>query len=314
MTRLSRRLFLRRSAAMGAAALALPADPILAARQPDIVFPTLPRARLSVTTWPFRAYMKSSQNRFRDPSKPPMDLIEFVTMVVKRFGIHNINPLGWHFDSTDSAYLDRLRQALEKKGVHMVGLEGGGGRFYDPDPQKRREAVESGKKWIDIARIVGAPSIKPQIDEPHRLRPNVERAASAFGALAEYGARKNIVVDLENDDPVTQDPFFVVRVIEKVGNPYLCALPDFGNSAVKGPTFNAKALGVMFQHAYNMAHAKDKIEGDRSQVYPVDIARAFEIAKANGYRGYFSMEYDMESGDPFAATQALVHETLYYLS
>ena len=310
MERLSRREFLKRSAVAGALAL----DRNLAAREPNISFPTPPRERLSVTTWPFRAYMDSPSNRFRDPSKPGMDLIQFATMVSNRFGIHNINPLSFHFASTDAAYLTRFREALEKQRVHLVGLELGGGRFYDPDPRERQEAVGYGKKWIEIATIVGAPYVKPQINEPHRLRPNVDRAAETYGALAEYGARKNVVVDMENDDPVTQDPFFIARVIEKVSNPYLRALPDFGNSAVKGPQFNAKALTVMFQHAYNMCHVKNKIEGEHGHIYDVDISKAFAIAKASGYYGYFSMEYDMDSGDPFSATLKLVQETLRYLS
>jgi sugar phosphate isomerase/epimerase len=314
MKSLSRREFLKRATAAGGGALTLAFNQGLTARQPHIPFPTSPRDRLSVTSWPFRAYIDCPSNRFRDPSKPGMDLIQFAAMVANRFRIHNINPLSFHFASTGASYLARFRHALDKQRIRLVGLELGGRRFYDPDPQLRREAVEYGKKWIDVAASLRAPSVKPQINEPHRLRPDVDRAASTFGTLAEYGARKNIVVDMENDDPVTQDPFFVTKVIEKVGNPYLRALPDFGNSAVKGPAFNAKALTVMFQHAYNMSHVKDKIQGEHGQVYKVDIAQAFAIAKASGYHGYFSMEYDMDSGDPFRATQSLIEESLRYLS
>jgi sugar phosphate isomerase/epimerase len=314
MKEVSRRQFLTKSAAVATGALTLPLGQNLWARQPDISFPTSPRDRLSVTSWPFRAYIESPSNRFRDPSKPGMTLIEFAAMVENRFGIHNINPLSWHFASTELSYLTQFRQALEKRGLRLVNLGLGGGAFYDPDPQRRREAVNDAKKWIDVAVIMGSPGVRPQINEPHRLRPNVDHAASAFGQVAEYGAKKNIVVDMENDDPVTQDPFFIAKVIDKVGNPYLRALPDFGNSAVKGPEFNAKALTVMFQHAYNMSHVKDTVEGPHGQVIRVDVAKAFAIAKASGYRGYFSMEYDMDSGDPFSATQRLVRLSLENLS
>jgi sugar phosphate isomerase/epimerase len=314
MAEVSRRRFLASGAAAATGVLTLISGSSLGARQPDILFPSSPRDRLSVTSWPFRAYMESPSNRFRDPGKPGMTLIEFAAMVANRFGIHNINPLSWHFASTDPSYLTRFRQALDKQGSHLVNLELGGGGFYDPDPERRREAVESAKKWIDIAEILGSPGVRPQINEPHRLRPDVDRAASTFGQVAEYGAKKNIVIDMENDDPVTQDPFFIAKVIEKVGNPYLRALPDFGNSAVKGPEFNAKALTVMFQHAYNMSHVKDKIEGPHGQVSSVDVTKAFAIAKASGYRGYFSMEYDMNSGDPFSATEHLIRLSLRNLS
>jgi sugar phosphate isomerase/epimerase len=312
MSEISRRQFLARSASAAAGALAFGQG--LAARQPDILFPTSPRDRLTVTSWPFRAYMESSSNRYRDPSKPRMDLIEFALMVPKRFGIHNINPLSFHFPSTDTQYLSRFRGLLDDHSIRLVGLELGGRAFYDPNPQLRREAVAYGKKWIDVAVILGAPGVKPQIREPHTLRPDVDRAASTYGAVAEYGAKKNIVVDMENDDPVTQDPFFIAKVIQKVDNPYLRALPDFGNSAVKGPVFNERALRVMFQHAYNMSHVKSKIQAGNGRIYQVDIVKAFAIAKASGYRGYFSMEYDMDSGDPFSATQHLIRVSLENLN
>ena len=39
----------------------------------------------------------------------------------------------------------------------------------------------------------------------------------------------------------------------------------------------------------------------------------FAIAKASGYRGYFSMEVDTNSHDPFEGTQKLVDVSLKYL-
>jgi len=40
----------------------------------------------------------------------------------------------------------------------------------------------------------------------------------------------------------------------------------------------------------------------------------FGFAKATGYKGYFSMEYDTNSGDPITGTKKLIEETLRYLS
>ncbi len=309
---LSRRRFLRTSTILAAGACGLASGEGSTPR-PHISFPTVPRERLSVTSWPFRAYMESPQNRDRDPKKPGIAMTEFAAMVVNRFDVHNINPCSWHFASTQPSYIAKFRQSVERARSHVVDLSAGGGGFYDPDAQKRKEAVDYGIKWIDIAVEIGSPSIRPQIDEPQHLTPNVDRAAQTFGALADYGARKNIVINLENDDPTTEDPFFIAKVIDKTGNPYLRALPDFGNSAVKGPAFNTQALTVMFQHAYSMSHMKDEAQNDRDQVFHVNVPQAFAIAKAAGYRGYFSMEYDMDYGDPFSATRRLVEETLKYL-
>jgi hypothetical protein len=61
-------------------------------------------------------------------------------------------------------------------------------------------------------------------------KPDVVLACESLGQLAEYGSRRNIVVNLENDNAVSEDPFFLTAVIENVKSPYLRALPDFGNS------------------------------------------------------------------------------------
>jgi sugar phosphate isomerase/epimerase len=283
--------------------------------EPRLRFPTAPRQRLAVTSYPFRAWIESPTNRDRDPGKPGMDLLDFAAMVVKRFGVHNINPLSAHFRSTDPAYLEKFTMAVAKAGSHMVDLGLGGAHFWDPDPSRVRAALDYGKKWIDIAVVVGSPSVRQHLSGSPGIRPNVAHAAENLGRLADYGAKKNIVVNLENDDPRNENPFFIVSVIEKAGNPYLRALPDFGNS-IRGhdAAYNQRAVAGMFQHAFNMSHVKDTVAGDDGKIYKINVARMFHIAKASGYRGYFSMEWEDRSGDPFQGTERLVRESLKYLA
>jgi sugar phosphate isomerase/epimerase len=315
--RLSRREFLTASLA-GAVAEQLAGSvraANLPAAEPHLRFPTEPRQRLAVTSYPFRAWIESPTNSDRDPSKPGMDLISFAAIVVKRFGVYNINPLSAHFRSTSPAYLEAFRTAVAKAGSHMVDLGLGGGHYWDPDPSRVRAALDYGKKWIDIAIVVGSPSVRQHLSGSRGVRPNIDRAAQNLGRLADYGAKKNIVVNLENDDPRNENPFFIVSVIEKAGNPYLRALPDFGNS-IRGhdAAYNQRAVAKMFQHAFNMSHVKDTVASDNGEIYKINVARMFSIAKASGYRGYFSMEWEDRSGDPFQGTERLVRESLKYLA
>jgi hypothetical protein len=80
MESLSRRRLLKSLAALGAAGPMLAEESSV--RSPDLHFPTDPRERLAVTSWPFRAYIESPTNRARERSKPGMDLKEFAAMVV----------------------------------------------------------------------------------------------------------------------------------------------------------------------------------------------------------------------------------------
>jgi sugar phosphate isomerase/epimerase len=317
MEKNSRRQFLKKSAvlAAGAATLAWRGN-LGSATEPHLTFPTQPRDRIAVATWPFRMSIEAPTNKWaRDPKLPGMDLTDFPAMVVKRFGVHNIEPLDQHFSSTDAAYLRKLRAAVEKAGCHVVDIPCEvHASFYDIDPTKRQVAVETGKKWVNIALELGSPSIRAHIEGPPDLAPGVDRTAESLEQLAEYGAVKNVIIALENDDNRTEDPFFIVKVIEKVNSPYLRALPDFCNSMLThDQEFNDRAMETMFKHAYSIAHVKDSEGDDAGKFHTVDVAKCFEIAKAQGYRGYFSMEWE-GNGEPYAGTQRLIDETLKCLS
>src|SRR5580658_207847 len=130
---------------------------------PSYPFPRQPRERLAVTSWPFRNYIDSPGNKAFDRGKKGFDLKEFASVVVQRFGVHNINPLAQHFASTDPAYLASFREAVEKAGSHIVDLGLGDGSFYDTDASKRQAAVDYGRKGIDLAVLVGAPSVRQHV-------------------------------------------------------------------------------------------------------------------------------------------------------
>jgi hypothetical protein len=70
----------------------------------------------------------------------------------------------------------------------------------------------------------------------------------------------------------------------------------------------------MFKYAYSMCHVKDRLTSKDGKVDEVNLPRMFEIAKSNRYRGYFSMEVDTASSDPFQGTEHLIEQSYKYLS
>jgi sugar phosphate isomerase/epimerase len=318
MDPLTRRTFLEKVSVLTADAfMAASRLPIAAAEtklEPHISFPSAPRDRLAVASYPFRAYIDSPNNRDRNHSLPGMDLTEFGAEVVKKFNVHNIEPHSRHFRSLDSEYLGRFREALQKAGLKAVNIAvDGSDSFYDETPAIRKKAVAYGRTWVDVAVAIGCPSIRTHIEG--KSLPNLQRTVESLREIASYGAEKNVVINLENDDLVSEDVFFIVKVIEAVDSRYLHALPDFANSMLTGDAdFNYRAVQEMFQHAYCICHVKDGETGDGGKEFSIDMAKTFGILKASGYRGYLSMEYDRESGDPYAATAKFIEQSLQYLS
>ena len=178
--------------------------------------------------------------------------------------------------------------------------------FYDTAPAVRKQAIEVAKKWVDVAVVVGSPGIRPHVASTRNSSPNVERAAGSLREVAAYAA--------ENDDPLSEDAFFIVKVIDAVNDPYLRALPDFANSVLNGDLdFNYRAVQAMFERAYNICHVKDGEVDDHGKQFNIDLKKTFDIAKSANYRGYYSIEFDAPT-DPYAPTTKLIEQTLLYLS
>ena len=232
-----------------ASTLLTPIQRLLAAAAPNMRFPTTARDRLAVASWSFREHLDTAENRARKSHGSLMNLTDFPAMVVDRYKIHNVEILGQHMPSTTPAYLKELRAGVERAGSHVVDLPAGGdASLYDPDAKKRVAAIEDGKKWIDVAIALDCPSVRLNISGAKGVKPDVALTAEGLGAIAQYGASKNVVVNLENDDPEVEDAFFIVKVIDRVNSPWLRALPDFCNSMLKGDEkFNYDAVTAMFQ-------------------------------------------------------------------
>jgi sugar phosphate isomerase/epimerase len=283
--------------------------------EPGMRFPESARERLAVTSYPFRAYLESPTNPGRKPSLPGMDMLAFPKFISEKFGVRNINPLVAHFRSTDAAYLEAFRGAVAKAGSHVVDLGLGGANFYSPDPSTRQQAVDAGCRWIDVASKIGSPSVRQHLHLAKGEKPQAVTAAEGLRRLADYGAKRNIVINLENDNAIAEDPFLIVDIIEKVKSPYLRALPDFGNSLIGHDAhYNEKGVAAMLKHAYNMCHVKDCVEGESGRLMTVDLRKMFELARQNSYRGFYSMEFETEAGDPIEGTKRLVQESLKYLA
>jgi sugar phosphate isomerase/epimerase len=321
MANCSRREVLRSTAALAAGSLAFRANSFgtfltpTGEQAPNLKFPTAGRERLAVASWPFRAEIESATNEYRDKRRPGMDLRDFAVKVREQFGVPGVEPLSAHFPSTEERYLLEFRAAIEKAGVHVVNIPVDNSfSFCDADKAHRQKAIEQGKKWVDIAGVLGSPSVRTSIAEAHNSKPNVDVTAESLRTLVNYAAEKNILVNLENDDLVSEDAFFVVKVIEKVNHPYLHALPDFCNSMASGnEQFNYDAVKAMFQYAYNVCHVKDSEVGDGGKVFRVDLKRTFDILNASHYKGYCSMEWEGPE-NPYKGTKRLIAASLEYLA
>jgi sugar phosphate isomerase/epimerase len=287
---------------------------------PSVQFPTDPRQRVAVAAYPFREFIVGWKGwDGKTPSTVPlsqqMELKDFAAHVAEKFNVHHIEPFSPLFPSTDPNYLQQFRVAVGQAHSSIVDIAVDQGHSqYAVDKAEREKAVTGSKLWIDVGVALGSPSIRTNIDGAKDSKPDVGRASDTLARVAEYAAKKNVVVNLENDNPESEDPFFIVQVIEKVNSPFLRALPDFGNSlAAHDEDFQDRAMEAMFVHAYGICHVKDGEVDENGKASHVDLTKTFAILKKHGYKGYCSIEYDAP-GDPYKPTAQLVEETVKFLS
>jgi hypothetical protein len=248
-------------------------------------FPTEPRERIAVATYPFRASIIAPDNTDRDASKPGMDLAAFARMIKSEFHVDGIEPLNSHFSSTERGEILKLRAAFDAAGVRTVNIPVDEPvELCSEDEAKRHAGNASYRHWIDIAVMLGSPSIRIWIPKCADTS-DLPKAVQALKPTLDYAAKQSIVVNLENDDPVLSSDRRVLAAIALADTPYLRALPDFGNSLMGGDErFNAEAVKRMFAKAWNIAHVKDaeEISGKHETV---SLPELFGVAKASGYRG-----------------------------
>jgi len=275
-------------------------------------FPEQPRERIAIASYPFRNYLAGRKDA---PGSSKLELKDFSAHVAKKFNIRRIEPWSEHFRSLDQTYLEEIRAGVEKAGGMIVNIAVDGEYSpYAANEAEREKYVAFSKQWVDAASTVGSPSIRSNMPKASDSEPNAQRAADSLSRVAEYAATKNVVVNLENDNPLSEDPFFIVQIIEKVNSPLLHALPDFANSLVTGCEDHAyQGVQAMFAQAYNICHVKALETNEQGKEFHVDMPKTFGILRSAHYKGYCSMEFDSR-GDPYKGTSELIETTLKYLS
>jgi sugar phosphate isomerase/epimerase len=307
----TRRHFLQQCAASAAGMWMSPALAQVSTH-PSVRFPAQPHDRIAVASYPFRDFIVGSENKL--PQRK-IELKYFAAHVIERFGVNKIEPWSEHFPSLEAKYLEQFRRELEASHAEVVNMAVDGTlSLYAENRSEREQAIAFSKRWIDAATSIDCPSIRTHIPEAHDSRPNLGRAADSLARVVDYAQSRDIVIHLENDDPVSEDPSFLLALIDKVNSPWLHALPDFANTLAGGnEDYAYKSIDRLFGHAYGICHVKEWEADAHDKPVHVDMARMFGIVKQHKYLGYCSMEWD-SPGDAYSGTAALIEKTMHYLS
>ncbi|WP_397547978.1 sugar phosphate isomerase/epimerase family protein [Rhodothermus marinus] len=242
-----------------------------------------------------------------------LDALDFPVVARREFGIEAVEYVNqFFFDrARDRAYLGELKRRAEGEGVRslliMCDREG---RLGDPDPARRRQAVENHYKWVEAARFLGCHSIRVNAASEGSYEEQQKLAADGLRQLVEFAAEHELNVLVENHGGLSSNGTWLAGVIRMVDHPRCGTLPDFGNWRIDEDTWYDPYRGLAelmpFAKGVSAKSYDFDAEGNETRL---DYVRLLRIVRDAGYRGYIGIEYEgdrLDEMEGIRATKALL--------
>ena len=210
-----------------------------------------------------------------------------------------------HFASTDRHYLEEVRVATLKAGLHIcyIGVSNNFGMIGD----EQREQIDNMKKWIDIADIMGIQMVRSfggWIADGETEENVWHRIVSATKEVAQYGASKGVMVGLHNHNhgcvPATGDQ--VIRILDEVNNPYYTHILDTGQyRGSPGASLGERGVEDLEHNFYgSIETSASRAVHVRAKIYRIasgseawlDYDRIMKIIKSSEFNGWMSVVFE----------------------
>lgn len=224
----------------------------------------------------------------------------------KSLGMNGIEYVNQFFKdkAEDFSFLNQMNQAAADNGVTqlLIMIDGEGG-LGAPDDTERNKAVEKHYKWVNAAKYLGCHSIRVNAFGEGSAEDVGSAAVQGLGALAEYGAKENINVIVENHGGYSSDGAWLSNVMKQINMPNCGTLPDFGNFCTKRKKGSwdceeeyDRYKGVEEMMPFAKAVSAKAHNFDASGNEPqTDFVKMMSIVKDHGYTGYVGIEYEGQS-------------------
>lgn len=208
----------------------------------------------------------------------------------------------------DDAYLMRVREAAEEAGLSFGCIAVDGAHIYEPDPAARDANRRLADRWLEVARILGAPQVRIDAGGPEDLPDDVFAIIVAgYRDLIARAAAKGIEILMENHWGPSVIPENVVRILDAVEG--LGLLLDSNNWA---PGMTERGWELCAKYARS-THFKTFSFDDQGNEPSVDLPRAVRLLVEAGYDGCWGIESCPTDGDEYGAvrkTAALLKRAL----
>ena len=270
MNNITRRGFLGKSLAIGAAGLVAPALMKMSKVQ---AAPSIIKDDISIAQWALVDEIRAGKWK----------TLDFPKIAREDFDINGIEFVNTLFEVPHFSYLKKLKQNANDFGVTMVLIMvDDEGETCTQSKEERKQTVINHQKWIDIAHFLGCHAIRTNCRGPENA-PKEEAlkwASDTYNMMLEYAIQANISVLIENHGGFSNDPDWMVDLMKEVNNLYFGTYPDW-----RGPSDNFdnyEYLQKTLPYAGGMSY--------RNQPTEEITERMIKLCKETGYRGWYGIE------------------------
>lgn len=254
--------------------------------------------RISVLTNDFYGILPEIWDRSKPVAPENLNMMDLPDAVAERLRLHHLEVCNINLLSMEPSYIGEFKQRLHRAKSKVVDLiveidppataYKGYISVCSPNPEIRAHAIEETKKWIDIAAVLGSPSIMPD-QGVHYLTDDLTPSIAGLKAIVDYGRPKGVAVILE---PRGERLDQLVKLIKASG---AYANPQIGT---------VEGLRLLYPLARTVQHVN---LSPRS-----NLATAIKLSKQLGFKGWFSIETD-GGPDPWTPIQKVIDALLVYL-
>ncbi|WP_434035754.1 sugar phosphate isomerase/epimerase family protein [Formosa sp. 4Alg 33] len=268
--------------------------------------------KISLAQW-------SLHRAFNTGSLNPTDFPEIATS----YGIYSIELVNSFYKTkaNDMVYWKMFKQKCEDANVN-VGLImcDGLGHLGDVDAKKRQKTVENHFAWVDIAKYLGAHSIRVNAAGKGNSDEVALYVIDGLTKLGKYGASKGINIIVENHGGYSSNGAWLANVMENVNMENVGTLPDFGNFCMTRDTnrncldeyHRYKGMTELMPFAKGVSAKSHNFDATGNETKS-DFFKMMTIVKASGYKGYIGIEYEgreLSEDEGIKATKALLENVL----
>jgi len=196
---------------------------------------------------------------------------------------------------------ERIKSTLslmKEKGLKFINLGASANMHFHEGPEKEKSMTEA-KSFIDLAQKINCPFVRvfPNKFPKDRERDQtINTVAENLLSLGDYAKSRNVTVLLETHGDFSGSDD-ILKVMKIASHPNVALVWDIANMwtiTKESPSVVYKKLKKYIRHT----HLKDaRLNGDKLEYTllsqgVVPIFEAIDILSKDGYKGYYSFEWE----------------------